>query len=78
MEITVTPSRHDVIMSLLISCDECCMQGTDACRDCVVSFICRQPDDAVIINADEERAVRMLARAGLVPQLRHRRQAHSA
>ena len=55
-----------------ISCDDCTMQGTDACGDCIVTFICsREPDDAVIIDAAEERAVRMLIRGGLVPDLRH-------
>jgi hypothetical protein len=58
--------------SLTISCDECVMQGTSACGDCVVTFLCgREPGDAVIVDADEERAVRMLAKAGLVPRLRH-------
>jgi len=57
---------------LRISCDDCVMQATDACEDCVVTFICgRDPDDAVIIDAAEARAVRMLARNGLVPDLRH-------
>ena len=57
---------------LRINCDDCVMQATDACEDCVVTFICgRDPDDAVIIDAAEERAVRMLARNGLVPELRH-------
>lgn len=55
-----------------ISCDDCSMQGTDACGDCIVTFICsREPDDAVIIDAAEQRAVRMLIRSGLVPDLRH-------
>ena len=57
-----------------ISCDDCMAQNTGACADCVVTFICgREPDDAVIIDADEERAVRLLAGAGLVPGLRHER-----
>lgn len=61
-------------MSFTISCDDCCMQGTSACEDCVVSFICdREPDDAVIIDAGEARAMRMLSRAGIVPLLRHTR-----
>ena len=30
----------------------------------------REPDDAVVIDADEARAMRMLERAGLVPTLR--------
>lgn len=59
---------------LTISCDDCSARDTGACADCVVTFICgREPDDALIIDADEERAVRLLAAAGLVPDLRHRR-----
>jgi hypothetical protein len=30
----------------------------------------REPDDAVVIDADEARAMRMLEHAGLVPSLR--------
>jgi hypothetical protein len=57
--------------SLTIDCDCCQLQGTDACDDCVVSFLLqREPDDAVVIDADEARAMRMLERAGLVPSLR--------
>lgn len=59
---------------LTIDCDDCRFHGTAACEDCVVSFICgREPDDALIIDAAEARAVRLLADAGLVPDLRHRR-----
>lgn len=59
--------------SLTISCDECCMQHTDACDDCVVTFICsRSPDDAVVFDAAEARAMRAMAEVGLVPRLRHR------
>jgi hypothetical protein len=48
------------------------MQHTSVCDDCVVTFIVgREPGDAVIIDVEEERAVRLLARAGLVPDLRH-------
>lgn len=55
-----------------IDCDECVMQHTSTCDDCIVSFlVSREPGDAVVIDADEERAVRMLTRAGLVPKLRH-------
>jgi hypothetical protein len=54
-----------------ISCDECVMQHTDACGDCVVTFICnRVPDEAVVIDVAEARAVRLLGDAGLVPRLR--------
>ena len=51
------------------------MRESDVCGDCVVTFICdREPDDAVVIDVAEERAVRLLANAGLVPRLRHARE----
>ena len=50
------------------------MEGTDACADCVVTFLCdREPDEAVIIDVVEARALRLLERGGLAPSLRHRR-----
>jgi hypothetical protein len=55
-----------------IDCDDCVLQGTDSCDDCLVTFICsREPDDAVVIDASEARALRLLSSAGLVPTLRH-------
>ncbi len=60
--------------SLYISCDECVMEGTDACEDCIVTFLCgREPGDAVVIDVEEERALRLLQKGGLAPGLRHRR-----
>jgi len=57
-----------------IDCGECVMAGTAACDDCVVTFVCgRRPGEALVIDVEEERAVRLLASAGLVPALRHRR-----
>lgn len=57
-----------------ITCDDCVMQHTPACDDCVVSFICgREPGDAVVLDVAEMRAVRLLGEAGLVPHLRLRR-----
>jgi hypothetical protein len=48
------------------------MAGTPACDDCIVSFIVgREPGDAIVIDADEERALRSLSDGGLVPRLRH-------
>ncbi len=62
---------------LTISCDDCTMQRTSACEDCVVTFLCDsghdEHHDGVIIDADEARAVRLLSRAGLAPALRHSR-----
>jgi hypothetical protein len=57
-----------------ISCQDCTMQHTSACEDCVVTFLCnREPDEAVVFDVAEARAVRLLGAAGLVPTLRHQR-----
>ena len=57
---------------LTIDCDECAMQDTAACDDCVVTFVCsREPDEAVVIDVAEARALRLLNQAGLLPGLRH-------
>ena len=54
-----------------IDCDCCSLRQSAACEDCVVTFLLgREADDAVVIDADEARAMRMLGRAGLVPELR--------
>ena len=57
---------------LTIDCAACSLEGTSACDDCVVTFLCsRAPGDAVVIDVAEARAVRLLGQAGLVPALRH-------
>lgn len=56
---------------MTISCDDCVMQHTATCEDCVVTFICnRDAGDAVVIDVAEARAVRLLGDGGLVPRLR--------
>jgi hypothetical protein len=60
--------------TLHISCDDCVMEGTSACDDCLVTFLCnREPGEAVIIDVAEVRALRLLEAGGLAPALRHRR-----
>lgn len=70
---------HDVIegwsespeSALTIDCDACALKDTAACRGCLVSFVLdRDPGDAVIFDADEARAVRLLSRGGLLPDSR--------
>jgi hypothetical protein len=57
--------------TITVDCDECTLQHTTACDDCLVTFLLdREPGDAVVIDAAEARAVRLLERAGLVPNLR--------
>jgi hypothetical protein len=74
---------------LTISCDDCRLDGTSACRDCVVSFLLtddvtvvrevgslsgpRPVGGAVIVDAAEARAMKLLHSAGLVPTLRFQR-----
>jgi hypothetical protein len=71
----VTPSgQAEDMTSLTISCEDCTMRATSACDECVVTFICdREPEDAVVVDVAEARVVRMLARSGLTPPLRHQR-----
>jgi hypothetical protein len=70
----LTMSEGTIDDGVTIDCDDCRFQGTDTCDDCVVTFICgRDPDDAVVIDADEYRGLRLLSGAGLLPELRHRR-----
>ena len=57
--------------TLTIDCFECQLQHSDACQDCLVSFVIdRDPKDALVLDVEEERAVRMLEKAGLLPRLR--------
>ena len=68
--------------SISISCDDCALNATSACDDCVVTFLLDTPAavladtpaaDGIVVDVAEARAVRMLQRAGLVPELRFRR-----
>jgi hypothetical protein len=73
--------------STLIDCGTCVMRETDACADCVVTFLFQEASEehendesahigaesmAVVFDISEIRAMRALAEAGLVPTLRHR------
>lgn len=64
---------------MLIDCDSCQMQNTAHCRECVVAAIVEPAprEGAVVVDIEEERALRELARAGLIPQIRMRPRASS-
>jgi hypothetical protein len=67
----VTLDAEPTDVAVTIECGRCTLDGTSACRGCLVSFVLdREPGDAVIIDADEARALRVLADAGLVPASR--------
>jgi hypothetical protein len=53
---------------MLIDCEQCAMQGTSACDDCVVTFLLS--DGPVDLDESEVMALANLAGEGLVPRLR--------
>jgi hypothetical protein len=55
---------------MLIDCNDCCMQDTAACEDCVVSFVLHDADQPVAIDTHHAEVLEMLAEEGLVPGLR--------
>ncbi len=56
---------------LTIDCDVCVAQHTDACDDCVVSYLVGHEEGTpVVLDSEERRAVELLAEAGLVPASR--------
>ncbi|MGH3385797.1 MAG: hypothetical protein ACRDO1_14560 [Nocardioidaceae bacterium] len=54
--------------SILVDCDSCAVRG-DGCADCVVTVLLGAPPE-VHVDADEARALDVLAASGLVPPLR--------
>jgi hypothetical protein len=50
------------------------MQCTSTCDDCVVTFVLRADDEPTTLRLDatEERAVRLLTQAGMLPALKYR------
>ncbi|HAP75297.1 MAG TPA: hypothetical protein DCR14_04375 [Acidimicrobiaceae bacterium] len=58
---------------MVISCDTCVMDGTSACADCVVTHLLAPARREPMAFTDAElQAVALLAKAGMVPTLRHR------
>lgn len=67
-------SRSSVGESFVIDCAACVHQHSSVCEECVVAFVVgREPDDALVVDVAEARAVRLLGSAGLLPMLRHAR-----
>lgn len=53
-----------------IDCDECAMQHTVTCQDCVVTFLLNEARGPVELDTAEAVALSALADQGLVPRLR--------
>lgn len=58
--------------AMRISCDDCAVQHTSACDDCIVTALLDRDDDrAVVLDIEQARALRTLQRAGLAPRSRY-------
>jgi hypothetical protein len=65
-----TPST-ETTPAVTIDCEACAVQYSDACDDCIVSYLVSHDQGSpVILNHDEKHAVDLLADAGLVPPSR--------
>ncbi|HUR78491.1 MAG TPA: hypothetical protein VMZ22_11125 [Acidimicrobiales bacterium] len=61
-------------LPLVIDCQTCVARLTDACADCIVTFLCDAPaDQPVVVDASEARVLRLLQDGGLVPGVKHKR-----
>lgn len=69
--------------SIVIDCSTCVMYESAHCAECMVTYLCSDAGDrvvvepraestAVVFDLAELRAMKALAEAGLVPTLRHR------
>lgn len=68
----------------IISCDDCSMQCTSACDDCVVTYLLRHDesgdgesatgDAELVLDREQARVVELFGAAGMVPRLRYTRQ----
>lgn len=59
---------------LHIDCGVCELKNSPSCSDCVVNYLLDdelQKHDCVVISMSDQRAIRELQGAGLVPQLRY-------
>lgn len=55
---------------MIIDCDECAMQHTSACSECVISVLLGEIGRPVVLSHDEHEALGHLADAGMVAPLR--------
>lgn len=55
---------------MLIDCDDCAMQNTPTCRDCVVGHLLHDLLGPIEVDTEQASALELLAEVGLVPQLR--------
>ena len=60
-------------LPLVIDCQTCVVRATDACDDCIVTFLCDAPEwEPVVVEAPTARVLRLLQSEGLAPENRYR------
>jgi hypothetical protein len=59
----------DTVTHMHIDCEKCIARDTEACDDCVVTFILHS-GSSLDLESDEMEALELLAEEGLVPKLR--------
>ena len=65
------PAPSDPGPVVVIHCDMCVRQHSDECDDCVVSYLVdHDPAKPVVFGRQEQKAVELLADAGLIPRSR--------
>lgn len=57
---------------LSFGCDDCSLQHSEHCGDCVITYLCAEDDGSVVVTMEEARLVRSLQVGGLAPPLRYR------
>jgi hypothetical protein len=55
---------------MIIDCDQCALQDTAACRECVVGSLLHHLAGPIEVDADQAEALEILAEHDLVPELR--------
>ncbi len=55
---------------MMIDCNDCVMQDTPACRDCVVSHVLHDISRPLALGDTEAGVLDLLMEEGLVPELR--------
>lgn len=69
----VSPPASGDDPAMVIDCETCARQHSSECDDCVVTYLVdHEPGVPVVLGRQEQRAVELLADAGLVPRSRFR------
>lgn len=60
---------------MIIDCKDCEMHQTETCKDCFVMAILNRNDKPLVIDPEDEEAIKSLQQAGLAPVLKFKRKA---